>query len=209
MKNNQIAFDILKEGQDVEPGQRYLKCYMVFEVKMDLTRKARFVASGAKTPDPESCTFARVVYQETVRIALTYAALNELEVKTSDIQYAYLQAPISKKYWTICGPEFGSELQGRKARIVRALYGTKTAGADFRNHLKDCMEMLGFKSCKADLDLWMQEAIKGNGNRYYEYVLLYMDDTLCISERPTEVLESIDKYFPMKPGSIADPNIYT
>ena len=127
---------------------------------MDLTCKACFVANGAKTPDPEACTFAGVVSRKTVQIALTYAALNELQVLRSDIQDAYLQAPILEKYWITCGPEFGPELQGRKAKIVRALYGTKTAGADFHNHLKDCMEMLGYTSCKANPDLWMRKAVK-------------------------------------------------
>ena len=106
------------------------------------------------------------------------------------------------------GPEFGPELQGRKALIVRALYGTKSAGADFRNHLRDCMEVLGYQSCQADADLWMRKAVKGTGERYYEYVLLYVDDCLCISEHPKEAIEKIDKYFPMKPGSIAPPALY-
>ena len=66
MRNNRIAFDILDEGQSVEPGRKYLECYMIFDVKMDMTRKARFVANGAKTPDPDSSTYAGVVSRETV-----------------------------------------------------------------------------------------------------------------------------------------------
>ena len=208
MKNNRIAFEILDKDEEIEPGRTYMQCYMIFDVKMDMTRKARFVANGSKTPEPEMSTYAGVVSRETVRIALTYASLNGLDIMSSDIQNAYLQAPITEKYWTTCGPEFGPELQGRKARIVRALYGTKTAGADFRNHLRDCMEMLGYSSCRADPDLWMRKAVKGNGEHYYEYVLLYVDDCLCISEHPREAIEKIDKYFPMKPGSIAVPTLY-
>ena len=34
------------------------------------------------------------------------------------------------------GPEFGDEA-GRTAIIVRSLYGLKSAGASFRNHLAD------------------------------------------------------------------------
>ena len=68
---------------------------------MDFRRKARFVANGAKTPDLTTTNFAGVVSRDTVRIALTYAALNGLEVMSSDILNAYLQAPISEKYWSI------------------------------------------------------------------------------------------------------------
>jgi hypothetical protein len=208
MRNNRVAFDILDEDQDMEPGRSYMECYMIFDVKMDMTRKARLVANGSKTPEPEMSTYAGVVSRETVRVALVYAALNGLDLMSSDIQNAYLQAPITEKYWTTCGPEFGPELQGRKARIVRALYGTKTAGADFRNHLRDCMDMLGYMPCRADPDLWIKKAVKGNGEHYYEYVLLYVDDCLCVSEHPREVIMRIDKYFPMKEGSIAAPTLY-
>ena len=47
------------------------------------------------------------------------------------------------------GPEFG----GDTAKIVifiRALYGLKSAGASFRNHLADCMRHLGWESCMTD-----------------------------------------------------------
>ena len=106
---------------------------------------------------------------------------------SADIQNAYLQAPISEKYWTICGPEFDPELQGCKANIVRAIYGTQCARRDFRNHLCACMEMLNYKSCLADPDLWMREAKHLNGGNYYEYVLLYTDDALVVSEQPKHV----------------------
>ena len=42
--------------------------------------------------------YATKVSRESVRIALTLAALNDLEVKISDIQNAYLTAPCSERY---------------------------------------------------------------------------------------------------------------
>ena len=74
---------------------------------------------------PKSLTYASMVSRESVRIALTLAALNGLEVKTSDIQNiqnAYLTAACSKKVHTTLGTEFG-ETKGKTAIIVRALYG--------------------------------------------------------------------------------------
>ena len=68
--------------------------------------------------------------------------------------------------------------------------------------------MLNYKSCLADPDLWMREAKNSNGEDYYEYVLLYTDDALVVSEQPQECLLEIDKYFPMKKGSIGTPRIY-
>ena len=207
MKNVRVAFDVLDDERKLEPGRVYLECYMIFDVKMDFTRKARFVANGSRTPDLEN-TYAGVVSRETVRIAFVYAALNELDVIAGDIQNAYLTAPSSEKYWTICGPEFGPELQGSKALIVRALYGTKCAGRDFRNHLRACMELLNYQPCLADPDLWMRDGIRNDGKEYYEYVLLYVDDCLVIGENAKSQIAEIDKYFPMKPSSIGPPTIY-
>ena len=134
-----------------------------------------------------------------------YAALNGLDVWAADVQNAFLQAPCSKKYYKVCGPEFGSEFIGKLAIIVRAAYGLKYAGADFRNHLCDCMEHLRCESCKADPDVWMRSATRTDGQDYYEYILLYVDDCLCISENPKPAILQVDKYFPIKPGSLGPP----
>jgi hypothetical protein len=74
-----------------------------------------------------------------VRIAFTYAALNVLDVFAADIRNAYLQAPSSQKDYIICDPGFGIENIGKIALIYRALYGGKSAGKDFQNHLCFCM----------------------------------------------------------------------
>ena len=96
-------------------------------------------------------------------IALTYAALNDLDVFAANIQNAYLQAPSSQKDYIICGPEFGIENTGGTALIHRALYSGKVAGRDFRNHLHSCMEFLNFKSCLADPDVWMRPQLRVMG----------------------------------------------
>jgi hypothetical protein len=72
------------------------------------------------------------------------------------------------------------ENEGKVALIHRALYGGKSAGRDFKNHLRACMPYIGFKSCPDDPDVWMRSAIKSDGTEVYEYVLLYTDDALSI-----------------------------
>ena len=55
----------------------------------------------------------------------------------------------------------------------------------------------------------MREAQKDDGTEYWEYVLLYVDDALCISERAEHVLKGeIGKYFYVKEGSVGPPTIY-
>ena len=209
MYNCSIAFQILEEGEKPPPGWKRSSGHMIFDVKMDFTRKARWVKDGHRTEDPDWSTYAGYVTRDSVRIALTYAALNGLGVTAADIKNAYLQAPASERHYIICGPEFGIENIGRVALIKRALYGGKSAGHDFWVHLRSCMEFLGFDSCKADPDLWMRPKVKSDGSEYFEYVLLYCDDTLVISEDGESVLmNEIGKYFELKEESIGVPSIY-
>ena len=209
MSNIGVAVEVLVYGVLAPPGYSKVTGHLVWDVKMDFTRKARWVLDGHKTPDPLYSQYAGVVSRESVRIAFTYAALNNLDVFAADIRNAYLQAPSSRKDYIICGPEFGLENVGKVALIHRALYGGKTAGRDFRNHLRACMHHLDFLSCPADPDVWMRPAMKDDGSEYWEYVLLYTDDALCVSMNPERVLrKELGKYFELKEESIGPPKIY-
>lgn len=55
-----------------------------------------------------------------VRIAFTLAALNSLEVMAGHAQNTHLNTTCNECIWTILGPEFRPELQGKKATIFRS-----------------------------------------------------------------------------------------
>jgi hypothetical protein len=196
MNNVTVALKMLDKGEEVPPAYKYIDCHMIFDVKMEnFRRKARLVAGGHMTGVPSVPTYASVVSRESVRIALTIAALNDLDILASDVQNAYITAPNSERIWTRCGIESGSH-HGRKAIIVRALYGLKSAGAAVRNHLASCMTGLGYKSCLADPDVWLRPNVhESDGHEYYEYVLIYVDDILCVSHQPNDVLKSVSTSF--------------
>jgi hypothetical protein len=98
---------------------------------------------------------------------------------------------------------------GKVALIHRALYGGKSAGKDFRNHLRSCMRHLDFVSCPADPDVWMRPAKRSGGTNYYEYILLYTDDAIVLSENAEKVLRTdLGRYFTLKEESIGPPKIY-
>ena len=86
-----------------------------------------------------------------MRLAFLAAALNDIDILAADIQNAYLLAPTKEKLYCIVGQEFGSDA-GRPAKIVRALYGLRSSGKMFREHLTLTLrEDMKFFSCKADL----------------------------------------------------------
>ena len=84
MNNLQVAFDILQDKRSLPPGYTKSSGHIIFDVRMTLERKARWVKDGHKTRNPDNCTFAGVVSRESVRIALTTAALNGLNVCACD-----------------------------------------------------------------------------------------------------------------------------
>jgi hypothetical protein len=209
MKNVKIAFKILANGDKVPIGFQHMRCHMIFNIKMEgLCWKLLLVVGVHMTDAPATTTFASVVSRETVRITLTLAGLNDLQVKVSNIENAYITAPCTEKIWTVLGPKFGSDA-GNSAIVVRALYGLKSASASFCSHLANWMTHLGFTPCLADPDLWMRAEVRpSDGVSYYAYVLLYVDNVWIIHHNATDVLLRLDKYFKMKPGLIGDPDVY-
>jgi hypothetical protein len=125
MKNVMPAFKILDPGVAEPVSHTCIPCHMIFDVKMDFTRKARLVAGGHVTDPPSSITYASVVSRNSVRLAFLVAALNNLDILGADAQNAYLNAPVREKVYTVCGPEFGPSCKNQYAIIVRALYGLK------------------------------------------------------------------------------------
>lgn len=100
------VINILERGSSPPVGFKQIPCLIIFDVKMDFTRKARFVAGGHKTEPPLSITYASVVSRESVQIAFMIAALNNISILSADVQGAYLNAPCKEKVYTICGAEF-------------------------------------------------------------------------------------------------------
>eukprot|EP00978_Attheya_sp_CCMP212_P037839 scaffold182004_cov41-Attheya_sp.AAC.1 len=67
---------------------------------------------------------------------------------------------------------------------------------------------MGFKSSYADPDVWLRAATKTNGEEYYEYVLMYIDDILALSIDPRAILVDIQTSFKFKNDKIELPFSY-
>jgi hypothetical protein len=194
---------------ELPPGYQKITCHMIFDVKMgkNFRRKARFVVNGHKTKTSAAMTYSSVVSRDLVCIALTIAALNDLDIMACGIQNAYLTADCPEKCWTAFAPKFGSEA-GLPMIIKKALYGLKSSGAAFRAHLAEPLDAMGYKPSYADPDVWLQPAVKPDGFKYYEYILCYVDDVLSISADPKKTMRRIKEDFKLKNDKIAEPNVY-
>ena len=206
MANVRVAFE---EQENAPASYKKIGVHMIFDVKLgeNYRRKARLVADGHRTEAPSSITYSSVVSRDSVRIALLIAALNDLDVLACDIQNAYLTAPCREKVYIIAGPEFGSDA-GKIMKVTRALYGLKSAGASFRAFLGEHLHSLGYQSTLADPDVYLRPAVTGDGFEYYEYVLCYVDDVLCISKKPMATIQGIKDKFTLKGDKAEAPTDY-
>ena len=190
-------------------GFQEIKCHIIFDVKMDFTRKARFVAGGHTTEPPNSLTYSSVVSRESVKIAFLVAALNGLDLMSCDIGNAYLNAKCREKIWFVAGAECGPDVQGSVCKLVRALYGLKSSGAAWRAMFAEfIINAMGFKPTRADADVYMRKNFRNGGNPYYEYLMVYVDDVLVISHAPEEVMKRIGSEFEIKNGEYGPPSTY-
>ena len=209
MSNVKVAFEEYNGNPSELIGYQEIKCHMVFDVKLseNFRRKAQYVAGGHTTKPPAAVTYSSVVSRDSVRIALLIAGLNQLDVLSGDIQNAYLTAPNKEKIYCIAGPEFRPD-EGKVMLITRALYGLKSAGAAFRSFLALTLDDMNFKPSQVDPDVWMRPATKPDGEEYYEYVLVYVDDILAISHDAKSVMDNIQVNFKIKNGKVEPPEMY-
>ena len=125
----------------------------------------------------------------------------------ADIKNGNLSAPISENFCVTCGNEFGLQDKGKRGVMNHALCGAKFSGYDFWNHLRECIEHLGYEFCQTDPYLWMWIAYLRRGEDY-EYMLQYVDDYLIGSKLPEESLKKFGIFF-MLETNLLDHHAYT
>ena len=132
-------------GSGGSPGEGYkkIKVLLVFDVKADGRRKARLVARGDMTPEPEESVYSSVATLRSLRIVIFLAELNRLQLMQGDIGNAYLESYTQEKVYFTAGPEFG-HLAGHNYIIDKALYGLRSSGLRFHERLSTVLRQFGF-----------------------------------------------------------------
>jgi hypothetical protein len=85
---------------------------------------------------------------------------------------------------------------------------SSSVSAAFRSTLAQVFQDLGYRSTKADPDVWIREAVLNENQQYYEMLFVYVDDILALSDKAKEVILEITQYVKAKEGSIKPPEIY-
>ena len=60
-----------------------------------------------------------------------------------------------------------------------------------------------------DPEVWLRPAIKEKtGFKYWEYILCYVDDVFCISDKPMHTMKVIQSKFKLKDDKMEKPDVY-
>ena len=98
--------------------------------------------------------------------------------------------------------------EGKVFILFRALYGLKSSGPLFRPFIAERLDNTGFKSSIADPNFWMREATNNDGEEYYEYILVYIDNLIVISLDAVLVILEVAEKFRLRKDKIEPPEIY-
>ena len=202
-----LSIDDVRSGKALI-GYTEILCHLVFDVKMDFTRKARLVAGGHMTEAPNSITYSSVVSRDSIRLVFLIAALNDLDIMACDIGNAYLHAPCREKVWFAGTLDSGEDSLGKVCVVTRALYGLKSSGASWRSMLASSLRDLGYEDTRADPDVWRRKRTRPSGEHYYELICVYVDDILCVDLDPKASLLKLGEIYNIKEGSLKPPDTY-
>ena len=182
------------KGKDAlpPPGYKKITCHMVYNVKHDGRHKARLVAGGHLTDTPVESVYSSVVSLKGLRLVIFLAELNDLEVWSTDIGNAYLEAKTKEKVYIVAGPEFGDK-QGHILVFNKALYGLKSSGLRWHERFADTLRAMGFNPSKAENDIWMRRV-----GDVYEYIATYVDDLAICSKDPQAIIDCLTNDFKYK-----------
>ena len=174
---------------------------------MDFTRKTRFVAGGHLTNAPSTITYSSVVSRDFVRITFLLAALNILEIIVCDIGNTYLNAPCQENILFLGGYETSNN-KGKVLVITRVLYGLKSYGAAWHTKLSNTLQSMDFISTRANSNVYCRLDVRSDGQKYYELLLVYVDNILLVCHDPKPTLTSLGQIYDLKEDSLGKPKQY-
>ena len=142
------------------------------------------------TEVPVESVYSGVVSLKGLRLIMFLAELNNLDIWATDVGNAYLEARTQEKVFIIAGPKFG-ELEGHLLVVFKALYGLRTSGGlRWHERFADTLRDMGFRTSKADSDIWMRK-----NKNVYEYIAVYVDDLCIVAIDPRAIVDLlVSKY---------------
>ena len=189
---------VINEIDNLPEGKRAIGSKVVLKEKLDENGnhskfKARIVAQGfSQIPGIDyDETFSSVAKFNTLRIFLTLAAIHDLEIHQIDVIGAYLEGNVDEEIYMRAPEGIGKK---KYWRLLKAIYGLKQAGRNWKQRLHDTLIRLGFKQTCADDCLY----ILRNCGKITLIVLVYVDDMAIAGRNLLKIIsfkKDLDKEF--------------
>lgn len=196
-------------------GRKAVGCKWVFDLKRDKAGnvqryKARLVAKGYSQVEGVDFqeTFSPVARFTTMRVILTMAADQDLEVHQLDIKTAFLNGYLEEEIYMEQPEGYvlegeSTRGQGKSTRLVcklqRSLYGLKQASRAWNERLRVELAKLEFDPAPMEPSLFLHRGGKG------PYLLVYVDDILMVgrSVDMAPLKQELEKIFTVTGGEEA------
>jgi hypothetical protein len=166
---------------ELPPGRTALPSKWVFEIKRDAygkidRYKARFVAKGflQRYGRDYDEVFAPTCSPVTLRVLLSIAAQQDLEIEQLDIKTAFLNGELPGEVYMRCPPGF--ESKNKVWRLHKAIYGLKQAALTWYDTMKKSLLAKGFSVGDSDPCLFMAEL---EGSKVL--MVVHVDDCLIVA----------------------------
>ena len=173
-------------------GYKRIPVHFVYDVKHDGRHKARLVAGGHLTGTPLESVYSGVVSLRGLRMVIFLGELNNMEIWTTDVGNAYLEAKTREKVYIVAGPEFGA-IEGHTLVVRKALYGLKLSGKMWGERCAEILRSIGFNLTRTQDDIWIRD--KGG---HYEYIARYVDDLAIVSKDPQSIISLLTEKHGLK-----------
>ena len=158
--------------EPLPPGQRAVKCKWLFKKKLDSLGnvqrfKARLVARGFTQQEgiDYSETFSPVVRYESLRVILSIAASENMEIYQINVKTAFLHGELEETIYMHQPPGFiKKDREDYVCRLRRSLYGLKQASRAWNSKLNSILGEFGMTATSADPCVYVSAREKPHGS---------------------------------------------
>lgn len=168
--------------EDVKP----LTCKWVLREKTNGKLKARLVARGFEQREgiDYSETFSPVARHASIRLLLSYAASEKLDLIPFDVKTAFLHGDLKETIYMV-QPEGFDDGSGRVCELKKSLYGLKQAPKQWNEKISNYLEQIGMVNTDDDPCI------------YYNHdksilMSLFVDDGLIIGRNRQQVWKMLE-----------------
>ena len=189
---------------ELPAGRKAVGCKWVYKVKTlaDGTLdkyKARLVAKGYSQVEGVDYdeTFAPVVKYKSLRVLLSFAAADDMEVTQMDVKTAFLHGDLQEEIYMeqpLGYSQTGSTGRVLVCRLKKSLYGLKQAPRCWNAKINTYLKSLGFIQSDFDVGVYYRRFTEG-----VMIIALYVDDLFIHSKGPglLELKSQLSRRFEM------------